>query len=86
VTRWRDPALVRDVADILVESSLSGVHTHGVRLLGGYLDELGRGVANADAEPKIVKDTGPVVHMDAADALGVVAGLHGAEKTSRWLR
>jgi ureidoglycolate dehydrogenase (NAD+) len=95
VTRWQDPSLVRaavtaalsahgvkraaDIADVLVESSLFGVHTHGVRLLGSYLDELERGVARADAEPVIVKDTGPVVQLDAADALGVAAGLHGAE-------
>ncbi|WP_328647460.1 Ldh family oxidoreductase [Amycolatopsis sp. NBC_00348] len=92
--RWHDPAEItqvattalaahgvaeaREVAEVLVETSLLGVHTHGVRLLGSYLDELRRSVATATPEIVIVKDTGPVVQVDAGDALGVVAALHGA--------
>jgi LDH2 family malate/lactate/ureidoglycolate dehydrogenase len=95
VHRWTDAAEVRRVAtealaargvaeaaavaEVLVETSLLGVHTHGVRLLGSYLDELSRGVASAAPELVIRKDTGPVVHLDAGDALGVVAGLRGVE-------
>lgn len=92
---WTDPAAVRavaaralaargvpradDVADVLLEASLLGVHTHGLRLMKSYVDELDRGVALAAAVPTEVRDTGPVVLLDAGDALGVVAGLHGAE-------
>ena len=92
-SRWRDVEPVRavtaaaladrgvpeadEVAEVLVEASLLGVHTHGVRLLGTYLDELDRKVAKADAHPTVVRDTGPAVLVNAEDALGVVAGLHG---------
>lgn len=65
--------------DLLLETSLNGVHTHGIRMLASYLDELDRGVAVADAEPTIVKDSGPVVVLDARSALGIVAGLHGSD-------
>jgi ureidoglycolate dehydrogenase (NAD+) len=94
-TQWSDPTAVREVAvralagrgvpraadvvDVLLEASLLGVHTHGLRLLGTYVDELDRRVARAGAVPEVVRDTGPVAMVDAHDALGVVAGLHGAE-------
>jgi len=68
-----------EVAEVLVETSLLGVHTHGIRLLGPFLDELERGVAAAEPELAVRKDSGPVVHLDAGDALGVVAGLRGVE-------
>jgi LDH2 family malate/lactate/ureidoglycolate dehydrogenase len=93
--RWSDPAAVRavatralaargvpraaDVIDVLVEASLLGVHTHGLRLLSSYVDELDRGVAVAGARPEVVRDTGPVALIDANDALGVVAGLTGVD-------
>jgi len=89
---WADPKAVREVAsralaargvptaeevvDVLLEASLLGVHTHGLRLLASYLDELDRGVAVADATPCVARDTGPVALVDAGNALGVVAGLH----------
>lgn len=72
------PAAADAVAGALVESSLAGVHTHGVRLLGTYLDELERGVADAAAEPRVVNDTGAVVQLDAGGALGIIAGLTAA--------
>ncbi|AHH97809.1 Ldh family oxidoreductase [Kutzneria albida] len=93
--RWTSPAEVSRVAtaalaaagvaeaeqvvEVLVETSLLGVHTHGIRLLGPYLEELRRGVAEAEPELVVRKDTGPVVQLDAGDALGVVAGLRGVE-------
>ncbi len=93
--RWTSPADVRrvataaleakgvkeaaDVAEVLVETSLLGVHTHGIRLLGSYLTELDRGVAVAEPELAVRKDSGSVMHLDAGDALGVVAGLRGVE-------
>jgi ureidoglycolate dehydrogenase (NAD+) len=90
--RWSDPARVRDVAvralrdrgvttadeivAVLLETSRYGVHTHGIRLLAAFLDELERGVAQPGARPTITADTGPVVRLDAGDALGVAAALH----------
>jgi ureidoglycolate dehydrogenase (NAD+) len=90
--RWSDPERVREVAaralrergvsaataivDVLLDTSLHGVHTHGIRLLAAFLDEIERGVADPGAEPRITSDTGPVVRLDARHALGVAAALH----------
>ncbi|MCS7476818.1 Ldh family oxidoreductase [Umezawaea endophytica] len=67
------------VADVLVDTTLLGVETHGLRLLGTYLDELDHGVANARPEFSITKDRGAAVLLDANDALGVVAALHAVD-------
>ncbi|WP_017604283.1 Ldh family oxidoreductase [Nocardiopsis alkaliphila] len=67
----------KEVADLLVETSLLGIHTHGVRMLSAYIDELDRGVARPDPSPRIFKDTGPVVQVDADGALGASAALNG---------
>ena len=40
-----------DIADALVDTSLRGIDTHGLRLLPQYLDELATGVANAEPVP-----------------------------------
>lgn len=74
------------VAEALVESSLAGVHTHGVRLLKGYLDELDRGVAAAEARPEVVSDSGPIALVDARGCLGVVAGIVGADEATERAR
>lgn len=67
-----------DVADALVETSLRGVDTHGLRLLPQYLDELARGVAVARPDVQVRRDHGAGVLIDAGGALGVVAGLTAA--------
>ncbi|OPK10979.1 MULTISPECIES: Ldh family oxidoreductase [Pseudomonas] len=63
------------IVEILLETSLLGVKTHGLRLLATYLDEINRGVSKTFPEFSIINDTGPVVFMDADGALGVSAGL-----------
>lgn len=66
------------IVEVLLETSLLGVETHGLRLLATYLDELNRGVSKTSPEYSIINDTGPVVFMDADGALGVSAGLHAS--------
>jgi LDH2 family malate/lactate/ureidoglycolate dehydrogenase len=68
----------RQVADALVDTSLRGIDTHGLRLLPQYLDELATGVANAEPDIQIVKDRGAGIMVDADGALGVLAGLAAA--------
>lgn len=67
-----------EVADGLVETSLRGVDTHGLRLLPQYLDELATGVANATPAIRPVNDRGAGLLLDADAALGMVAGLAAA--------
>ncbi|MGW4339280.1 Ldh family oxidoreductase [Rhodococcus koreensis] len=66
------------VAGALVDTSLRGIDTHGLRLLPQYLDELATGVANAAACPTVVRDRGAGLLLDADGALGVLAGLAAA--------
>jgi LDH2 family malate/lactate/ureidoglycolate dehydrogenase len=64
-----------NVADALVDTSLRGIDTHGLRLLPQYLDELATGVANASARIRVIRDRGAGLLIDADDAVGVLAGL-----------
>ncbi|WP_082943703.1 Ldh family oxidoreductase [Mycobacterium sp. 1274761.0] len=72
------PRQAADVADALVDTSLRGIDTHGLRLLPQYLDELATGVANAKPEIQVVRDRGAGIMLDADGALGVHAGLTAA--------
>lgn len=85
--RARDALILHDVpaadatavTEVLLDTTMRGVETHGLRLLGTYLDELDRGVAKARPSITVVRDRGAAVLLDADDALGVVAALHAAD-------
>jgi L-lactate dehydrogenase len=51
------PDKARDVAEILLEGDLMGHDTHGLALLGAYLDALASGEMTAEGEPEIVNRT-----------------------------
>jgi ureidoglycolate dehydrogenase (NAD+) len=63
-----------DVADALVDASLRGIDTHGVRLLHSYIKELEGGRAKAKPVFRIEGRLPAAALFDAGDALGVVAG------------
>jgi LDH2 family malate/lactate/ureidoglycolate dehydrogenase len=67
-----------DIADALVDTSLRGIDTHGLRLLPQYLNELATGVAKAEPDIAVVKDRGAGIMLDADGALGILAGLTAA--------
>jgi ureidoglycolate dehydrogenase (NAD+) len=74
------------VADALVDTSLRGIDTHGLRLLPQYLDELATGVANAEARIRVIQDRGAGLLIDADGALGVLAGLAAARTAAERAR
>lgn len=61
------------VADTLVETSLCGVDTHGVRLLPTYVRELEGGRSNPRPRFRCSNDRSATAVFFADDALGVVA-------------
>ena len=63
-----------DVSDALVDASLKGVDTHGIKLIGPYLAELEGGRANGKPNMALVEDAVATVVLDADNALGIVAG------------
>lgn len=73
------------VADGLVETSLRGVDTHGVRLFPTYLKELDGGRSRARPEMSW-SGTGAARLLDAGGALGLVAGRTACAEAVRLAR
>jgi len=62
----------RLVAESLVEADLRGVDSHGVQLLTFYLERLGRGEVDADAEGHVLSESGGCLLYDGENGLGQV--------------
>jgi LDH2 family malate/lactate/ureidoglycolate dehydrogenase len=73
------------VVDGLLETSLRGVDTHGVRLFSTYLAELDGGRAKARPELRWSGEKGARA-LDAGGALGLVAGRVAADEAARLAR
>jgi LDH2 family malate/lactate/ureidoglycolate dehydrogenase len=72
-----DAALVRTAAEVMVETDLMGVDSHGVSMLMDYDDARRKGKLNLKARPKVVRE-GPVTGLIDADAgLGHPAAVMG---------
>jgi LDH2 family malate/lactate/ureidoglycolate dehydrogenase len=74
------------VAAALVDTSMRGIDTHGLRLLPQYLDELSSGVAGPADRISVVRDRGAAILLDAGGALGVLAGLAAARQAAERAR
>jgi len=76
------------VVDGLIEASLRGVDTHGVRLFRTYLDELDGGRSRARPEMRWDERPGAAAArgLDAGHALGLVAGRVAAAEAVRLAR
>lgn len=59
------------IAHFLVEADLMGHTTHGLALLGPYLDELAAGNMAKSGDPELVRDTGACVTWDGGALPGV---------------
>ena len=60
-------------AELLVETSLLGFDTHGIRMLDRYLKHIQAGGIDLGAEPRITDDVGSCVRMDGQAGLGHIA-------------
>lgn len=72
-----------DVVGALIETSLRGIDTHGVRLFPVYLAELDGGRARARPEMTWPHRRHAAATLDAGHALGIVAGLRAAREAAR---
>src|SRR6185503_16090284 len=71
--------LVRTAAEVMVETDLMGVDSHGVSMLMDYDEARRRGKLNLKAKPKVVRE-GPVTALVDADAgLGHPAAVMGMD-------
>lgn len=57
-------------ADVLVESDLRGIDSHGVPRLVFYAQRVGDGAINLNAELKVVRETAATVAFDAQNGFG----------------
>jgi LDH2 family malate/lactate/ureidoglycolate dehydrogenase len=60
-------------AELLVETSLLGFDTHGIRMLDRYVKHIQAGGIDLEAEPRILDDSGSCVRMDGQAGLGHIA-------------
>lgn len=68
-------------ADILVESDLRGIDSHGVpRLKRLYVDRIRQGVINVNAELTVVRESAAAVTFDAQHGLGPVMAYRAMER------
>jgi LDH2 family malate/lactate/ureidoglycolate dehydrogenase len=78
LTAWgMDADIVRTTAEVMVETDLAGVDSHGVSMLMDYEDFRQRGKLNVKARPKIVMETPVCGRVDAGAGLGHPAAVMG---------
>ncbi|MEZ9651910.1 Ldh family oxidoreductase [Vibrio lentus] len=63
-----------NIIDSLVDMSLRGVDTHGVKLFPCYIKELLGGRSKLNPDIKIFNKSNSLLNIDADNALGIVAG------------
>ena len=74
-----DPGLARTAAEVMLETDLAGVDSHGVSMLMDYDDYRRRGKLNLKARPKIVREGPATALIDADAGLGHPAAVMGME-------
>jgi LDH2 family malate/lactate/ureidoglycolate dehydrogenase len=72
-----DRELVRTTAEVMVETDLAGVDSHGVSMLMDYESSKSKGKLNLQARPHIVKETPVTALIDADAGLGHPAAVMG---------
>jgi len=72
-----DPEIVRTTAEVMVETDLAGVDSHGVSMLMDYESSKTKGKLNLKAHPRVVKETAVTALVDADAGLGHPAAVMG---------
>ena len=72
-----DPEIVRTTAEVMVETDLVGVDSHGVSMLMDYENSKSKGKLNLKARPRVVKETPVTALVDADAGLGHPAAVMG---------
>jgi len=66
-------------AAVMIEASLCGVDSHGVRMLPGYITQIRNGKINPRGRIKILNETPVMARLEGNLALGGVVGVHAME-------
>jgi LDH2 family malate/lactate/ureidoglycolate dehydrogenase len=74
-----EAGLVRTTAEVMVETDLAGVDSHGVSMLMDYEKSKSRGKLNLKAKPKLVRENAVTALIDAGAGLGHPASVLGMQ-------
>ena len=78
LTAWGMPEdLVATTAEVMVETDLIGVDSHGISMLMGYEDKVREKRLKIAARPKIIRQTAVLALIDAGGGLGHPAAVMG---------
>jgi len=72
-----DREIVRTTAEVMVETDLAGVDSHGISMLMDYENSKSKGKLNVNARPHVVKETPVMALVDADAGLGHPAAVMG---------
>ena len=75
--------LASPTAEVMVETDLCGVDSHGIAMLAACAAQPMAGEVHATARPSVVRETGVSVTVDAAHGLGHPAALLGMRSPAR---
>jgi LDH2 family malate/lactate/ureidoglycolate dehydrogenase len=80
LTAWgMDPDTVRVTAEVMVETDLSGVDSHGISMLMDYDESRTKGRLNLKARPRVVRENPVTALVDAEAGLGHPAAVMAME-------
>ncbi|MGA2960683.1 MAG: Ldh family oxidoreductase [Candidatus Korobacteraceae bacterium] len=64
------PHLIDVTADVMVDTDLAGIDSHGIQMLNLYEEKLRQGKLNLQAEPKVIRENAVTALIDAGAGLG----------------
>jgi len=71
LTAWGMPEdTASTTAQVMVETDLLGVDSHGISMLMSYEEMVGKGQIRIAARPRVLRDTGPTALLDGGAGLG----------------
>ncbi|MGV9796723.1 Ldh family oxidoreductase [Mycobacterium sp. NPDC003449] len=80
LTGWGLPAEQANlVADVMTDTDLAGVDSHGIAMLPAYENLLATGGLNVHADPVIVKEGGSHATIDGQGGLGHIAAIRAVD-------
>src|SRR3954466_6161880 len=71
--------VVRTAADVLTDTDLAGIDSHGISMLMLYEEALGLEQLNPNPKPRVVRETPVVALIDGDAGLGHVSAVMGME-------
>jgi len=78
LTAWgMEPEAVRTTVDVMVDTDLAGIDSHGISMLMLYEQLISRGLLHLRARPEIVREGPATALIDGHDGLGHPASVMG---------